>query len=201
MATSTNLARQPFRNERLRWLLAAVLIAAAATISAVHGRLINRLLSGDEANVVQAVRENEARIVELESGIAADPPLRIEAAELARLGAFKELVDRRVFPWRRLLAELESTLSEDVRLTTITPQSMRDAKAMRIEVAGQARSKDAAFTLAEALDASPAFSNAALKSLAEDGSEIQFTLEFEFDPAASPNPAPGQKPPSPGVAR
>ena len=90
---TTNLALRPFRNERLPWLLAGLLITAALVTSFAQGRFISRLLSGDEANTVRVVREDEARIAELEEGIASEPPLRIEAAELARLHAFKELVD------------------------------------------------------------------------------------------------------------
>jgi Tfp pilus assembly protein PilN len=189
MNGSTNLALRPFRNERLPWLLAGLLIAAAIATSFLHGRFVSRLLSGDEANTVRVVREDEARIAELEEGIAREPPLRIESAELARLHAFKELVDRRVFPWRRLLAELEGTLSEDVRLTRISPATAKGARGMLIELSGGARTKDAAFSLAEALDASPVFSNSVLKSLSENESETEFDIEVVFDP---PDRSPAQ---------
>lgn len=200
MSLSTNLARRPFRNERLPWLLAILLILFAGAVSFAHTRQLVRLLSGDEANTVRVVREGEARVKELEAEIAREPALKIEAAELARLAAFKDLVDRRVFPWRRLLSELESVLSDDVRLTRIAPQSMRDARTMRIELEGQARSKDAAFSLAETLDGSPAFSNSTLRSLAEDGSETQFVLEVEFDAMAPQGPVLEEKKPDSGGA-
>ena len=200
MALSSNLARHPFRNERLPWFLAGLLIVSAASISVAHGRFINRLLSGDEANTVGLVREDEARIAALEEGIAREPPLKIEASELSRLRSFKELVDRRVFPWRRLLTELETTLADDVRLTSIAPGVRRDAKGMFIHLQGLARTKDAAFSLAEALDASPAFSRVVLKSLAEDGGETRFDIEAEFDsnPAAAPALVPRLPSPLPG---
>ncbi len=182
MTASTNLALRPFRNERLPWLLAGLLGIAAVGISFAHGRFISRLLSGVEANTVRAVREDEARIADLQAGIATEPPLKIESSELARLIAFKELVDRRVFPWRRFLAELEVTISEDVRLTRISPTTTKDVSGMLIDVAGEARTKDAAFSLAEALDASPMFSNAVLKSLLESKEGTEFNLEIVFDP-------------------
>lgn len=182
---STNLALRPFRNERLPWFLAALLIVIAVAVSLLHARFINRLLSGDEARTVRLVREDESRIAALEESIAREPPLKTEAAELLRLRAFKELVDRRVFPWRRLLAELEATLAEDVRLTSIAPTVRREARGMLIELEGQARTKDAAFSLAESLDASPAFSNVVLKALAEDETGIAFVLEAEFDSESS----------------
>jgi Tfp pilus assembly protein PilN len=187
---STNLALRPFRNERLPWLMAGALMAGALAVSFVHGRLISRLLSGDEAKTVRAVREDEARIAELEKGIANEPPLKVEADELVRVRAYKELVDRRVFPWRLLLAELEGTLSDDVRLTRISPTATRGVRGMLIDLAGLARTKDAAFSLAETLDASPVFSNASLKSLSDQDSGTEFLMEVVFDPESRPPVSP-----------
>ena len=186
MMASTNLAQRPFRNERLPWLLAALLLTTALVTSVVHGRFVARLLSGDEAITVLRVRENEARIAELERDIAAEPPLRIEASELIRLRAYKDLVDRRVFPWRLLLSELEGVLGEGVRLTRISPSGPGSGAGMLIQVSGEARSKDEAFSLAEALDRSPAFSSAVLTSLAENDKGTVFDIEVVFESAEEP---------------
>jgi Tfp pilus assembly protein PilN len=203
---STNLALRPFRNERLPWLLTGLLLALALAASFLHGRLVSRLYSGDEANTVLAVRQDEARIDELEEGIAREPPLRIEAAELSRLRAYQELVDRRVFPWRLLLSELEGMLADNVRLNRISPAPARGDRGMLVDLSGVARTKDAAFSLAETLDAAPAFSNASLKSLSDTEEGTEFVMEVVFDPenrpVASPasagNPAsPPKAPPSP----
>jgi len=185
MALSTNLALRPFRNERLPWLLTGLFFAAAIGATVLHGRLVSRLLSGDEANTVRMVRENEARITELEDHISKEPPLRIESAEAARLRAFKELVDRRVFPWRRLLSELEEVLGDDVRLIRISPAADRGVRGMLVVLSGVARTKDAAFSLAESLDAAAAFSSASLKSLAETEEGIEFNMDVVFDPATA----------------
>lgn len=206
MMASTNLALRPFRNERLPWLLTGLLLVFALAASFLHGRLLSRLVSGDEANTVRAVREDETRTDELEAGIAREPPLRIEAAELSRLRAYKDLVDRRVFPWRLLLAELEGTLADDVRLNRISPAAARGVRGMLIDLSGVARTKDAAFSLAETLDASPVFSNASLKSLSDTEEGTEFVLEVVFDPENRPvarfardgNPAtPAKAAPSP----
>lgn len=186
MNSKTNLARRPFRNERLPWLLAGTLTLTGVVVSAAHARLINQLVSGDEARTVTAVREDEARIAELERDLALEPPLRLDNAELARFRAYKELVDRRVFPWRSFLGELERILSPDVRLTRISPAGPGGGHGMLIELSGEARTKDAVFSLAEALDASPAFSNAVLKSLYESESAAEFSLELVFDPPSAP---------------
>jgi len=206
MMASTNLALRPFRNERLWWLLSGFLFGGALLVSFFHGRFLSRLVSGDEANTVHAVRQDEARIAQLEEGIAMEPPLKIEASEVARLRAYKELVDRRVFPWRLLLAELEGTLADDVRLDRISPANARGVRGMLVDLSGVARTKDAAFSLAETLDIAPVFSNASLKSLSETEEGTEFVMEVVFDPenrpvarpASAGNPAtPPKSPPSP----
>ena len=186
MMASTNLALRPFRNERLPWLLTSLLLGAALFVSLFHARFLDRLVSGDEANTVRAVRQDEARIAELEEGIAREPPLRIETSELMRLRAYKELVDRRVFPWRLLLAELEGTLADDVRLNRISPTAARGVRGMLVELSGVARTKDAAFSLAETLGVSPVFSNASLRSLSDTEEGTEFVMEVLFDPSRRP---------------
>jgi len=188
MKASTNLAGRPFRNERLPWLFAGCLAALALVASFLHGRFAAGLLSRDEGGTVSTVRADEARIAEIEGLLASEPPIRIEAAEQARLLAFKDLVDRRAFPWRRLLLELETTLSEDVRLTRISPSNRRQGRGLPIQIAGEARSKDAAFSWAEGLDASPAFSMAALRSLSENDGVVEFEIEVAFDPETGAGP-------------
>jgi Tfp pilus assembly protein PilN len=190
MPASINLARRPFRNERLPWLMAGFLMLGAFVLSLVHGRFISRLLSGDEARTVRLVREDEARIAELEAYLAKEPPLKIESSELSRVRAFKELVDRRVFPWGRLLSELENTLADNVRLSRITPNSTRGVRGMLIDLDGRARTKEAVFSFAEALDRSPLFSNASLKSILEQDDGIEFTMHVVFDPDTPSPPSP-----------
>lgn len=183
MFRPSNLALRPFRNERVPWLLAMLLLLGSLATSIFHGRFVGRLLSGAEAKTVQLVRDDEARTAELEALVANQPPTRLETAELTRLRAIKELVDRRVFPWRRLLTVMEDLLPDDVRLVRITPTVLKDASGMKVELGGDARTKDAAFSFAEALESSPAFSEVVLKSLVEEGREVAFAVEAVVDAA------------------
>lgn len=193
MTRSTNLALRPFRNERLPWLLAWLLLTMAVGVSIFHARFINQRLSGEEAETVRRVREDEARILALEEEIARQPPLKIEPAEMSRIRAFKDLVDRRVFPWRKLLGELEVTLPASVRLTAIIPTFQSDSKGLLIALRGRAGTTAAAFSLAEALEAAPSFSRVVLKTLTEAGGEVEFSLDAEFEPV--PRDAPTSIPP------
>src|SRR5262245_41162111 len=195
---STNLAARPFRNERLPWALALATVAAGLLVSMLHGRVIAGLFSGDEARTVVAVRGDEQRIDDLETLLEKEPPQKLDTAELTRLRAFKDLVDRRVFPWRTLLSSLETLLPEGVRLTKIEPASgSREARGMAMRIAGEARSKEMVFSLAETLDAAPSFTRASLRSMNETQGITDFDLDVVFDPEeitalanALPKPSP-----------
>lgn len=193
MNASTNLARRPFRNERLPWLLAGTLTLVALLVTVAHGRFVSRLVAGDEARTVLEVRQGEARIAQLERDIAQEPPVKVDGVEFARLRAYKELVDLRVFPWRPFLSALEEILSGDVRLIRISPAGPRGREGMLIELTGEARSKDAAFSFAEGLDASPLFSNSVLTSLSETETETEFNIEVVFNPTIPATQSPRAK--------
>ncbi|MEO8501621.1 MAG: PilN domain-containing protein, partial [Vicinamibacteria bacterium] len=92
-------------------------------------------------------------------------------------------------------------------LNKIAPTPARGNRGMMIDLAGVARSKDAVFSLAEALDRAPAFSNASLKSIQEQPDGIEFMMEVVFDPeppatidaarAGNPPSVPSPKAPGP----
>ena len=83
---------------------------------------------------------------------------------------------------------LKARSPTDVRLSRISPVAARGIRGMMIDLAGVARSKEAAFSLAETLDASPVFENASLKSLSDEEEGTEFLMEVVFDPESRPAP-------------
>jgi Tfp pilus assembly protein PilN len=113
-----NLASQPFRNRTLPWTIAVVV----ALVSVVA--LVFTLSQWRETRARSLVVERDVQGLHAESD-----QLRQQAGEIngqftdeqrRTLDAAHLIVDRRNFSWSRLLADLETTLPQGVRVSRIT---------------------------------------------------------------------------------
>jgi Tfp pilus assembly protein PilN len=173
-----NLARRPFRNERLPTVVLAVSFVALAAGTARHVLLARDLLPG-------RARDVESQVVALETEIAT---LRAESAELLRLDASPEslkewaavegLVDQRAFSWTGLFAALEGALPPGVRLVSVSPQTKAGRTELALSAVGR-RTEDA-LTLFRSLQAHEAFEGVFLNGFTEgrDGVDISCTVRY-----------------------
>jgi len=117
VTSNLNLASKPFTNRLLPWLLTAVVLFVSfiGLLIVVHYTL-------------QANRESEAIRVEInnlrtkERGLLDDAKKvkqLMTREQLQALEAAHQLVDRKVFSWSRLLADLEAALPGNVRVSRI----------------------------------------------------------------------------------
>ena len=184
MSAPLNLARRPFRNERLPTLVLAVSCAALAVGSVRHVLLVRDLLPG-------RARDVESRVVALETEIAT---LRAESAELLRLDASPEalkewaavegLVDRRAFSWTGLFAALEGALPPGVRLVSVSPQTKAGRTELSLAAVGR-RTEDA-LTLFRSLQAHEAFEGVFLNGFTEGRDGVDISCTVRYAPKASP---------------
>jgi Tfp pilus assembly protein PilN len=124
----TNLATRPFYNERA---VHAVLLAVAGVVvvaSIFNTTRVMRYSRSDTQLSTQASRD-ESRAVELRTAAArlrttVDPKqiasVSIEAREA------NDLIDRRTFSWTELFNHFETTLPEEVRITSLRPRIEKD---------------------------------------------------------------------------
>ena len=178
MSAPLNLARRPFRNERLPTLILLVACLALAAATARHVLAARDLLPG-------RARDVEGEVLAQEREIEA---LRAESAELRRLAAprdaleewaaVKGLVDRRMFSWTGLFAALEGALPPGVRLVSISPQE--EAGHTELTLVAVGRSGEDALALLEALQSHEAFEGAFLNgwSEARDGVDMSCTVRY-----------------------
>ena len=119
----TNLATRPFYNERAvqAWLLVAALLVAVVTAFNV-----TRVLqySRSDTQLGGEASRDEARAAELRQQAArlratVDPKQLDFASTEARQA--NDLIDRRTFSWTDLFNRFETTLPDEVRITSVRP--------------------------------------------------------------------------------
>ena len=182
----TNLSTRPFYNERavhMALIVAAILVVAATAFNVSR---ILRYSSSDTRLATQASRD-EARAADLRQQAArlrasVDP----KQVELASAGARQanELIDRRTFSWTELLNRFETTLPDEVRITSVRPRVDRD-KRILLRVNVVARGVDDVMEFMENLEATGAFLDVSpVDDHFDEQGQLQTTLEMGYVPAA-----------------
>jgi Tfp pilus assembly protein PilN len=123
---SLNLASKPFSNRILPWALTAIILF----VSLIGLVLVVRLTTTARAEAarmeveINKLKQQEHALMAsaetLKSSFTPDQQQALPAAHL--------LVDRKMFSWSRLLADLEASLPDNVRVSRISVQDVtRDA--------------------------------------------------------------------------
>ena len=122
MNNSLNLASKPFSNRIVPWALTAIILL----VSLVGLILVIRLTTAanKEAAVAQAeittLKQREQALLETAKTVKA----AFSAEQQQALPAAHQLVDRKAFSWSRLLADLESSLPGNVKVSRISVQDV-----------------------------------------------------------------------------
>ena len=117
MNNSLNLASKPFSNRIVPWILTALVLF----VSLIGLVLVVRLTTTTrrEADRVQAeinqLKQQEQALLDSAKQVQNS----LTAEQQQALPAAHQLVDRKRFSWSRLLADLESSLPEKVKVTRI----------------------------------------------------------------------------------
>ena len=179
-----NLATRPFYNERgVRLWLAALAVAVLAATAFNVLRVIAYSQS-DTALATAAVRD-EAQAADLRGRAArlratVDPKQIDRAAGEARQA--NDLIDRRTFSWTELFNQFETTLPDNVRITSVRPK-IDGKRGFVLTIAVVARAVNDVNQLMESLEATGAFKDL-LPS--EQHLNDQGLLEATIDAAYTP---------------
>ena len=117
MNSSLNLASKPFSNRVLPWALTAIvlLISVVGLVIVVRLTTVARK-QADVAQVeINALKQQEKTL--LDSAQAVKDQLTPEQQQA--VPSAHELIDRKQFSWSRLLADLESSLPNNVKVSRI----------------------------------------------------------------------------------
>lgn len=178
MTGPLNLARRPFRNERLPTLGLWFATVGLLALSVQHVFVARSLRPGGPGNVEEEVAALEREIRRLS---AVDARLKdVEASKEAQAEwrAVRQLVERRAFSWTGLLAALEKALPPGVRLVSLRPDSRSGVLTLTLAAVG--RSVDDVLAIPKALRAQGEFDWASLEGYSEtqNGVDANCTVRY-----------------------
>jgi Fimbrial assembly protein (PilN) len=184
----TNLATRPFYNERLVhiWLALITVLTIAATIGNVAR--VRQYSRSDTRLASQAARD-EARAATLRADAArlraTVDPRQVESASLEAHQA-NDLIDRRTFSWTELFNRFETTLPDEVRITSVRPKVDRIA-GTQLSISLIAKSTDDVAQFIENLEATGAFKD--IRGTTDERYDEQGLLEATMDARYLPAPS------------
>jgi Tfp pilus assembly protein PilN len=154
----TNLSTRPFYNERAvqAWLLIAALVVAVVTafnVTRVLQYSRNDTQLGGEASRDEA-RAGELRQQAARLRATVDPKQLDFASTEARQA--NDLIDRRTFSWTELFNRFETTLPDEVRITSVRPR-LDKQNGIVLGITVVARGVDDVYAFMEKLQATKAF--------------------------------------------
>jgi Tfp pilus assembly protein PilN len=183
----TNLSTRPFYNERAvqAWLLVAAVIIGLVTVFNVT-RVLQYSRSDTQLGT-EATRD-EARAADLRGQAArlratVDPKLLDFASSEARQA--NDLIDRRTFSWTELFNRFETTLPDEVRITSVRPR-LDKQNGIVLGVTVIARGVEDVSAFMEKLEETKAF--AGLHPIEEHYNEVGL-LESSLEAVYVPAPA------------
>ena len=189
-----NLASRPFRNERLPKVLLAYASLMVFALTVFHGFAIARLLPGSTSKLAQEVNALEEEGRKLRDETSRLRSAKPDPADAARWAILKELVDRKVFSWTRLLSILEELLPESVRLVNVSPQVSKGQFELKLRAV--VTSDEDSYELMRALEERPEFMGVSpqVRSQSQGDQVITYTYTMKYNPAAAPPPSPSPSP-------
>jgi len=154
----TNLSTRPFYNERAvhTWLLLAAALVAVATVFNVTRILrysrSDTQLAGEASRDETRAGQLRQQAAQLRSTV---DPKQIDFARTEARQA-NELIDRRTFSWTELFNKFETTMPDDVRITSVRPVIDKQ-RGIVVTITVVARGFDDIKTFMERLQATGAF--------------------------------------------
>lgn len=179
-----NLASRPFRDYRPVYAVVVLMSLLTAFL------MLNNI--DTYYRYIHETRNTRAKIASIEAQTQRERELqgnverRMKGLDLARLDAQTKFINaklaERAFSWSTLLDELESVLSDDVRLLAVSPNFKKDGP-IELILQFESKSSDGMITTINRMNADPQFLSPfpSSESATEDG-HYRFDLSVQYVP-------------------
>jgi Tfp pilus assembly protein PilN len=184
VSPALNLARRPFRNERLPTLALAAGCVGLVLATGGHALVARDLAPGRSRDVASEVVKMEKEIEELRAESAQLRTVSAPPGKLQEWAAVKKLVDRRTFSWTGLFAALEEAMPPGVKLVSVSPSVEHGQTELTLVAVG--RSNEDALALMASLQEHPEFEGAFLNGWNEGREGFDITCTVRYAPKARP---------------
>ena len=185
----TNLSTRPFYNERAVHLWLGVIAAVTIVVTVFNvTRLIEYRQSDTQLGVQASQDEARAKDVIAEAAqLRATVDVKQVASASDEARQANSLIDRRTFSWTELFNRFETTLPDDVRITSVRPD-VDVAAGTTLLITVVAKDTDSVDKFIENLETTGAFKD--LRGTSEEHVNEQGQLEATIDTKYQPGPAP-----------
>jgi Tfp pilus assembly protein PilN len=180
----TNLSTRPFYNERIVRLSLLGLLVLVLAATAFNVTRVVRYSRSDTQLSKQAARD-ESRAAELRTSAvrlrATVDPKQIEFTSLEARRA-NDLIDRRTFSWTEIFNLLESTLPDEVRITSFHSKIEKEQIILMITIV--ARGAEDVSTFLDNMEHTGVFSDVGgkLEERVDDQGQLLISLETVYRP-------------------
>jgi Tfp pilus assembly protein PilN len=177
----TNLATRPFYNVRAVHAAIGALAVVVLVLTLFNAVQLVRLTASQRTLGARAAdAEREAERLSDEASRIRTQINQKELEVVARAAReANTIIDRRAFSWTELLTQLEATLPDDVRITTVQPRLDKDV--FKIGLVAEARQAEDVAAFIEALEKTGAFRNVVpLEQQIDESGLIQVAIEGEY---------------------
>jgi Tfp pilus assembly protein PilN len=181
----TNLSTRPFYNERIvrAFLVGFLVLVLVATVFNISRVL---LYSRSDTQLSQQSARDESRAADLRASAvrlrATVDPKQIELASLEARRA-NDLIDRRTFSWTEIFNLFESTLPDEVRITSFRSKIEKEQIILTITIV--ARGAEDVSLFLDNMEQTGVFSQVgrALEERLNDQGQLQVSIETIYTPA------------------
>ncbi|HZM89789.1 MAG TPA: hypothetical protein VFF31_24920 [Blastocatellia bacterium] len=191
MRTNINLSRRPFTNRRLLWIaLVGVyfigfwmflwMASEKSRVAAKQLEVSQRIEAQKEA-AIEAVREQERRKLEQQKIVLTEQ-------QALQLASARQLIQRKVFSWNRMISDLEEYVPKNTRIMSIKVEEIvntSDDVSARVQVKALGTTSDELTAMMLNLEKSNGLfvvGETGQDALAESG-ETPFTIHLRYQPS------------------